>query len=173
MTGQLPAWLNSWPIRALLPGGKELPFIQTHKLILSWQMSHQDDPGSTPGQKRESCRPHLHCQPTGSPGQIPACCLHGLEGSHQAQHRETTSCCSVLMGRNRRKWAYFAHPVESLGKEKRQVLGHMGTLEVSNFASGSGRDLGYPEDPYILSLTDALQQVRGEGNSLSCLRLHL
>lgn len=52
------------------------------------------------------------------------------------------------------------------------MLGHMETLEVSNFASGSGRDLGYPEGPYILSLTDALQQVRGEGNILSCFRLH-
>lgn len=85
LTGRLPAQLISWPNRALVPGGKELPFIQKHKLILSWQMAHQDVLVSAPGQRRESCRPHLLCQPAGSPGQIPSCCLHGA-WSEVARH---------------------------------------------------------------------------------------
>ena len=77
------------------------------------------------------------------------------------------------MGRNHRKWTDFAHPVESLGKERREVLGPMGTLEVSNFVSGSGRDLGYPEGPADPVSDWHVAAGEGwEGNSLSCFRFH-
>lgn len=104
-------------------------------------MAHQDVLYSRP---EESCQLHLFCQFPGSTEQIPLFCLCGPWGEvtrHSTEEQKAFS--SVLVGRNRRKWAYFSCPVESLERREERCW----NPEVSHFAYGSGRDLGCPEGP--------------------------